>query len=145
MPSTRRTSSLPTRAQRGSRSSRAGSRASASSNTQKLGQLAVAAPQVIAHRLTRMALAGPFPNARDRKEFMGMVVEKQIAFSQAWINMATEMVRAQQNLFWSAFTGQAGKAASPHATFQTILGKGLEPVHRKAVANSKRLARTKLR
>lgn len=133
MPSTRRTPS------------RSSARSQSSSNTHKLGQLAVAAPQVIAHRLTRMALAGPFPNARDRKEFVGMVVEKQIAFSQAWINMATEMVRAQQNLFWSTMTGQASQAASPHATFQTILSKGLDPVHRKAVANSKRLARTKLR
>jgi hypothetical protein len=31
-----------------------------------------------------------------------------------------------------------------HATLG-ILGKGLGPVHRKAVANAKRLARTKLR
>jgi len=44
----------------------------------KLAELGVAAPQVVSHRLTRMALAGPALNARDRKEFTGMVVEKQL-------------------------------------------------------------------
>jgi len=44
----------------------------------KLAGLGFAAPQVIAHRLTRMALAGPTMSARDRKEFTGMVVEKHV-------------------------------------------------------------------
>jgi hypothetical protein len=32
-----------------------------------------------------------------------------------------------------------------HGATLGVLGKGLAPVHRKAVANAKRLARTKLR
>ena len=43
---------------------------------QKVLDLGIAAPQVVAHRLARMALAGPVPSARDQKEFAGMVLEK---------------------------------------------------------------------
>lgn len=64
----------------------------------KLAELGVAAPQVVAHRLTRMALAGATPSARDRNEFTGMVVEKQVAFAQAWMNMFAEGLRMQQQL-----------------------------------------------
>ena len=39
--------------------------------------LAVAAPQVVAHRLTRMAMAGANPSARDRREFTRMVSENR--------------------------------------------------------------------
>jgi hypothetical protein len=64
--------------------------------------------------------------------------------------------RAQQafgaSLFASFLAVARGRRPSParsvaqlqHATLG-ILGKGLGPVHRKAVANAKRLARTKLR
>ena len=45
-----------------------------SSAVSKVADIAVAAPQVIAHRVTRMALAGPVPDARDRKEFATMVL-----------------------------------------------------------------------
>ena len=49
----------------------------------QLAELAWAAPQVVAHRLGRMAQAGPILSDRDRREFTGMVVEKQLAFAQA--------------------------------------------------------------
>jgi hypothetical protein len=39
----------------------------------------------------------------------------------------------------------AASAAQWHKAALGVLGKGLTPVHRKAVANAKRLARTKLR
>jgi hypothetical protein len=42
----------------------------------KSGELAAAATQVVAHRVTRMVLAGPNPSARDRNEFKRMVGEK---------------------------------------------------------------------
>ena len=42
-------------------------------------QLAVAVPQVVAHRVTRMAIAGPKLSQRDRKEFALMVAEKESA------------------------------------------------------------------
>lgn len=119
-------------------------------------ELAWAVPQVVAHRLTRLALAGPLPSARDRKEFEGMVQEKQQAFSQAWQAMAVQTLRAQQQLGlsflqqlgqpmrWRAGLAPPGLAQLQRAALG-ILGQGLAPVHRKAVANAKRLARTRLR
>ena len=127
-----------------------------SSLTVKATELAVAVPQVIGHRVTRMALAGPKLSARDRKEFQGMVAEKHAAFSQSWSAMATQAVLANQALagtmfksFLSVARGEPPSAAASMAHLQrsalSILSKGLAPVHRKAVANAKRLGRTKLR
>ena len=119
-------------------------------------QLAVAVPQVVAHRVTRMAIAGPKLSQRDRKEFALMVAEKESAFAEAWQAMAVQTVRANQALattllrsFWSpASWGQplAGKlAAQMQGASLGILGKGMAPIHRKATANARRLAGTKLR
>jgi hypothetical protein len=126
-----------------------------SSLATKLTELSIAAPQVVAHRVARMALAGPLPSARDKKEFDLMVAEKNDAFGQAWAAMAAQAVRANQALtmslwasLWSpsrrkpsatAFAAQVQRAALG------VLSKGVAPVHSKAVANAKRLARTKLR
>ena len=61
-------------------------------------ELAVAVPQVIAHRLTRLARAGPAPSARDRQEFRRMGAEKAAAFAESWNAMATRMLEANQTL-----------------------------------------------
>ena len=119
-------------------------------------ELAVAVPQVVAHRVTRMAIAGPTLSARDRKEFELMVAEKKTAFAKAFQAMTTQTVRANQVLSASFVRSMlsptgwsqpaAGKLASEvHDAALGILGKGMAPVHRKAVANAKRLARTRLR
>jgi len=124
--------------------------------TTKAAELAVAVPQVVAHRLTRMAIAGPTLSERDRKEFNLMVAEKKTAFAQAWQAMATQSVRANQTLaasffrsIWSASPRRKPTLGRVAAQLQSaalgVFGKGLAPVHRKAVANAKRLARTKLR
>jgi len=119
----------------------------ASSTAVKLAELGFAAPQVIAHRLTRMALAGPTLSARDRKEFTGMVMEKQAAVAQAWVGMFAEGVRLQQQFALSLLTGATPSehAARVERAAARIASTGLAPFHRKAVANAKRLARTKLR
>jgi hypothetical protein len=124
--------------------------------TKKSAELAFAVPQVVAHRMTRMALAGPKLSARDRKEFNGMVAEKAVAFGQAWQAMAMQAVLANQAMatsfmrsFWSlsprSMVTPAKAAAQLQGAALGVLGKGLAPVHRKAMANAKRLARTKLR
>src|SRR5262245_43792387 len=110
-------------------------------------ELAVAAPQVIAHRVSRMALAGPVPSARDRQEFTRMVVEKQLAFGQAWMAWSMEALGLQQRLLFAWF---AGAAPHQHASrlrsgVARLSHSGLAPIHRKAVANARRLARPKLR
>lgn len=122
----------------------------------KAAELAIAVPQVMAHRVARMAIAGPTPSIRDRKEFDLMVAEKKTAFAEAWQAMATQTVRANQTLAASFFrsmwspTGwgksSLGDVATQwHGAGLGILDKAMTPVHRKAVANAKRLARTKLR
>jgi hypothetical protein len=118
-------------------------------------EMAFAVPQVIAHRLTRMALAGPVLSSRDQKEFQNMVAEKQAAFTQAWSAMAAESIRVNQAMAMSMFGAflnpfSRGKSSSKIATdLQTaamgVFSKGLAPVHKKAVSNAKRLAKTKLR
>jgi hypothetical protein len=122
----------------------------------KAAELAVAVPQVVAHRVARMAIAGPTLSPRDRKEFERMVAEKHTAFSEAWQAMASQSVRANQALAASLMRSVWSPARAPkptpaklvaqvHAASLGVLGKGMDPVHRKAVANAKRLARTKLR
>jgi hypothetical protein len=122
----------------------------------KAAELAFAVPQVVAHRVTRMATSGPKLSARDRKEFERMVAEKSAAFGDSWNAMAVQAVLANQALaasFFKAFLGVARgrkpSAARSAAQLQRaalgVLGKGLAPVHRKAIANAKRLRRTKLR
>lgn len=113
----------------------------------KMAELCVAAPQVIAHRLTRMALAGAQPGARDRREFSGMVAEKQIAFATAWMAMWVEGLKQQQRLALSLMQGASPQqhAQRAGAALTRMTGAALDPVHRKAVANASRLSRTRLR
>ena len=131
-------------------------RPSASLST-KTAELALAVPQVVAHRLLRMAHAGPHLSARDRKEFARMIAEKNSAFGESWNAMALQALQSQR-----AFAAALALAATPTRSTRAspaahalatqlqratlaVIGKGLAPVHRRAVANAKRLARTRLR
>ncbi|GAB3658848.1 polyhydroxyalkanoate granule-associated phasin [Ramlibacter alkalitolerans] len=104
-------------------------------------ELAFAVPQVVAHRLTRLALAGPRPNARDQREFHGMAQEKVHAFWQSWFAMGWAMVEASQKAWLAMLQG----ARVPLLDVQHVMARGMAPVHRKATANARRLARTSLR
>jgi hypothetical protein len=119
-------------------------------------ELALSVPPVVAHRVTRMALAGPTLSDRDCKEFQMMVSEKHAAFVQAWSEMAMYTFRANLalatamlRLFFTPFSFKKPSAASVAAQVQNaavgVLSKGLAPIHRKAVSNTRRLAKTKLR
>lgn len=111
-----------------------------------MAEMAVAVPQVMGHRLTRMALSGPQPSARDQREFTQMSLEKAAAFGESWFAMWMQAVAAQQRLALTAITSMAlpSTAALTRAGLG-VLGHGMAPVHRRAVANAKRLGRTKLR
>ena len=69
----------------------------------KAAELALAVPQVVAHRVTRMALSGPKLSPRDRKEFNLMVAEKNSAFGESWNAMAAQAALANQALAASFF------------------------------------------
>ncbi|MPN47783.1 hypothetical protein SDC9_195387 [bioreactor metagenome] len=76
-----------------------------------------------------------------------MVVEKQVAFAQSWFTLCMEVSKAQQALFWSWMRGPAalsGQLSRMPQTLERIGSRSVAPIHRKAVHNSRRLARTKL-
>src|SRR5580698_9741651 len=121
-------------------------------------ELALSVPQVVAHRVVQMASAGPRLSGRDLKEFEMMVSEKHATFAQAWSSMAVHCFRANQalaismsdfffSLFFTPFTSKwpSMASASSHAQDAVIglLSKGLAPIHRKAVLNARRLAKTR--
>ena len=115
-------------------------------------ELSLAAPQVVTHRVLRMASVGMKPTARDRQELLLMGSEKVIAFYQSWMAMWLQTYRAQiqlaQSLAAAAFVpvGRRGRRTRsalrrlPKAAAQ-VMSAGLAPVHSKAVANAKRLSR----
>ena len=119
--------------------------------TSQATELALAVPQVVAHRVMRAATAGHSPSARDRREFHRMTEEKVAAFNEAWAAMLFEAFRAGTRawltpvlwpLAWTSGSKSA-RAAWAHAERATLamLASGLGPVHRRAVANSRRLRR----
>ena len=57
----------------------------------RIGEMSMASAQVIAHRTTRMAVAGPMPNARDREEFTRMGQEKVDAAGESARAMLTHL------------------------------------------------------
>lgn len=135
------------------RSHRGDLAAAASLATRSLA-LGVAAPQVIAHRLTRIALAGARPTAEDHRESVLMVSEKLQAFQTGWQAMWMEALAQQAHAaqaWWlapmqgpMAWMTLATRTASPAAIVR-MLDAGLAPVHDKAVANARRLSRRRPR
>jgi len=140
----------------------------------KTAELMLSSAQVIGHRTGRMALAGPAPNARDRREFALMGQEKIDASARSAQAMARQMMTMNQPLGVQAFKnirrstaafmslansrtpGQlvARQAALARALGQSAVSiadvskrvtrlahRGLKPIHAKATANAKRLAK----
>lgn len=132
------------------------SQRSASQARRKAIDISLAAPQVIAHRLTRMALAGAHPSARDRKEFAGMVQEKQQAFAQSWWAAWNAAMQSPWSMAWPSWQSMLthGMPTSPWAAWKlaeqamapstAVLNAALTPISRKAVSNARRLSHTPL-
>ena len=135
----------------------------------QMWEIAVAAPEVVAHRAARMAKSGPTPTTADRKELTRMTQEKFEAFGESASAMAAEVVRANLALWpsvlragWtlpSAMWMPSARAGSRRPASKSalaagavprivssaasrVLAKGLAPVRRRATANAKRLRRT---
>ena len=137
----------------------------------QMWEIAVAAPQVVAHRTARMAKSGPTRSSAEHKELTRMTQEKFEAFGESGSAMAAEIVRANLALWPSVLragwtlpsamwmpTARAGSRRRRSASKSTlaaaavprtvssaasrVLAKGLAPVHRRVTANAKRLRRT---
>src|SRR4051812_9826498 len=104
----------------------------------KSAELAFAVPQVVAHRLTRMASAGAVPSARDRKEFHRMGAEKATAFTASWNAMMMQTMRASHAMTMSmmrnmlsptAMTAASAVAAATEMQNAAlgVIGHGLAP------------------
>ncbi len=120
---------------------------------QKLAELSLAVPQVVGHRVARMAAAGPWPGAHDRREFHAMGAEKVAAFGESWAAILLQLWRSQWSLavslsswWWSPARWVPGAWPGGTQAWQQwaqgpaqALEQGLGPVHRRAVANAKRL------
>ena len=137
-------------------------------------EMTLASAQVIGHRTGRMALAGPAPNSRDRREFALMGQEKMEAgaqsaqamaahlmtMSQPWGALALRHVLRSSAAFMSLATSRtpsqliARQAALARALGQSAVSmadvsksatklahRGLKPIHARATANAKRLAK----
>ncbi|MEO8672468.1 MAG: polyhydroxyalkanoate granule-associated phasin [Tahibacter sp.] len=119
----------------------------------QFGDLSIAVPQVVSKRLARMALAGANPTARDKKELQQMIAEKNAAFVASWTAMTHEAMRANAALAQSWFAacwGLSSRGTSPMTALAAlqdatlgVVAKGIAPVRRKAVANAKRLSRSR--
>jgi hypothetical protein len=136
------------------------------SNAMKAWEMWLAIPQVIAMRTARLATAGVFPDARDRKEFTLMGQEKLAAFSESANAMTTQFYRMNQEMAlngmrqwwgiwtkpWLAFSSFPPRKPtlpppllpSP-ATFARVVEKGLTPIHKRATRNAKRLGKLRKR
>ncbi len=137
-------------------------RASGAGAARKAVELSIAAPQVIAMRLARIAAAGVQPTLRDREEMLRMGTEKVEAFSEALVAMSAEGLKMQQewalaaasqcwNLWlapWSAWGRQGVQHANgkrQQRGLQRVVDAGLTPIHRRATGNARRLGRSKKR
>lgn len=125
-------------------------------------QMAVAVPQVIAHRVGRMMGAGPLPSGRDQREFYLMGAEKVAAFQESWAAMFLQATAAQQQFglwcvqtWWkAAMSGWTNAPTMQHlsmaaqqrmvASMFDVAHQGITPVRRRAVANARRLNRAVL-
>ncbi len=85
----------------------------------QLAEIMWSAPMVIAYRTARMMAGGWPPSARDRREYTRMVQEKADAFGQAAVAAMT----------------------TPPKDTARVLGNAVAPVHRRVVANRRRLSR----
>lgn len=110
---------------------------------QQVTELAFATPQVVAQRTARMARSGALPSRADQDEFLRMGSEKVDAFYQSWAEMWMAGWRAPFDIARAATLTPASGYALLATSAMGVLSAGLAPVHKRAVSNAKRLARSR--
>ncbi len=112
---------------------------------QKTADIMAASPIVVAHRLSRFSNPAAATRPADQAEFQRMGTEKMAAFVESWSAMGMEVLRMQQEwaiksafaLWPAAATGKS--LPSPMDAALRVIDEGLSPIHRRAVANARRL------
>ena len=107
----------------------------------QFGEMWVASAQVITHRTSRMAAAGPLPNERDRQEFALMSREKMEAATESSHAVAAQLTAMYCEFGVSAFrhmlSGTAalmslaasrtvGQSIARHATLARTVSRSLQ-------------------
>jgi len=109
----------------------------------QLAELSLAAPEVITRRLLQMAQAGHQPSARDRAEMQRMASEKMVAFGAAWWSLAFDSALAWQRwllqVMMTPWTWTSRGLPAWPAPNAGMLSRALQPIHRRATANVRRL------
>jgi len=113
----------------------------------KLGEVGAAAPVVAGLRLSRLALAGARPKARDRREARRMGQEKVDAWWDGMVASAAVLGEFNLRMARLAVGAMTAGAAIPLATVGAagataaarLGGAGVDPVHRRVRANRRRL------
>ncbi|MBB5208655.1 hypothetical protein [Chiayiivirga flava] len=108
-----------------------------------LTELALVSPFIVAQRMQQAALPGTRPTAAQRRELQRMVEEKSLAFGAGGIAVGLRLFDSWQRAWWQAWTQPLSPAAWP--SMLALLDDGLRPAHRTAMANARRLARTRSR
>ncbi|MBB5684144.1 hypothetical protein [Sphingobium boeckii] len=129
---------------------------------QRMNETLVAAGSVVRHRGETIDAAMRNPLTADHAELGLMMSEKTEAFASAGMAMATDIMKLQMDMFAQAgavaavmATGRLPSSQTANAIAQRserILvramgsgGRALAPIHAKATANAKRLAKRKPR
>ncbi|MGQ0617390.1 MAG: polyhydroxyalkanoate granule-associated phasin [Acidimicrobiia bacterium] len=115
----------------------------------RTSQMMMTAPVVMAQRTARMMAAGHSPSARDQRELRRMSEEKTEAFQESMVAMTTSLVRANTALATRMVqASMKGGSVSPTAMMEHAsramagaAGAGIGPVHRRVMANERRLRR----
>ncbi len=119
-----------------------------------LMELGLFTPMVISQRLWGMSAAGLSPSAKDKREYDRMWSEKVSAFSQSGMAFSTGLLVYQQKV-WRAFSSvwfaSSGAQANALQRFwktgsiaqENLLRASLSPIRNTAVANARRLGRSK--
>jgi hypothetical protein len=125
---------------------RRGANAAGAKLAQQAFALSLAAPQVVAHRMGRMAVSTG--SLSDQAEFTRMGAEKVEAFVESWTAIWGAAWRAQQAMALQMVQSSLRAARPVWPTQQAlsrhvidVMSDGLAPVHRRAAANAKRLGR----
>jgi hypothetical protein len=113
-------------------------------------ELSMAAPQVVAQRLTRMAFSGINLSIDDHDELVLMGSEKMQAFQESWMAMWTQAWHSQMSLVESVAISSldmmVGRDHPASVLMQMpnqaaeVLSAGLAPLHGKAMDNARRLS-----
>jgi hypothetical protein len=116
----------------------------------KLWEVSTVAPMVIGYRLAGMAPAGSTPSARQRRESVRMGQEKVDAWYEATLAAGQRLVEANLALtglvwrqLWAGAFSPVALAAPLSRLGPRLLDDSLTPVHRRVVANNRRLSRSR--